>query len=273
MIPMDIVGAIVLGLIQAVTEFLPISSSAHLILFRNWIGFNAVDGLVFDVALHVGTVIALVAFFRRDIADITAGFVRSFSRRDLAGDRSQRLAWYIIAGSVPAAFVGGLFATEIEAFFRNPSTIVATLVVVGASFLVIERLAVQELDIDRVTLRMAVMIGIAQAFALIPGVSRSGITIVVGMAQRLKRAEAARFSFLLSIPIMVGAGLKEGLDLRHMSFTGDQTLLLAIGMLTSALGGWIVIKYLLRFLRSHRLDGFAYYRFALAVAVLISLLS
>lgn len=265
---MDFIRAFILGVVQAITEFLPISSSAHLILFREWLGFNSIDGLTFDVALHVGTVIALVAYFHKDIRWLLAGFVSSFGRWGEAGAQ-QRIPFYIILASIPAAAAGFFLDDTIENTFRNPTVIMITLVAGGVLFLLAERMARQEKTLEQLTLAGAMFIGVAQSIALIPGVSRSGITIIAGMSQRLQRAESARFSFLLSIPVMVGAGGLKALGLRNLSLDAHQLSLLAVGTLTSALAGWLVIRLLLRFLRRHGLTGFACYRFALAGVILI----
>lgn len=263
---------IILGLIQAFTEFLPISSSAHLILARAVMDFEVVDGLTFDVGLHVGTLIAVIVYFYRDLVALMRGFFTSFATRDLKGDAHRRLAWYILAASIPAAVAGMFFETAIEIYFRRPEVIVVTLVVGGVLFLVFERVFKQVRDIEALSFGGSLLIGLAQACALIPGVSRSGITIVAGISQGLKRAEAARFSFLLGAPALFGAGLKKALDLTGQPVGGEDLAVLFIGMLVSAVAGWLVIRFLLRFLQNHRMDVFAYYRFVLAAVVGVYLL-
>jgi undecaprenyl-diphosphatase len=265
--------AIFLGLIQAITEFLPISSSGHLILARGALDFGFVDGLTFDVGLHVGTLLAVLVYFRRDIAGLIKGFLSTFNGPDFGNNPDQRLAWYIVAGSVPAAVAGFLFEDQIEYYVRNPMVIVFTLVIGGILFLVAERRTTQKNDVFSLSFRGAVFVGLAQAFALIPGVSRSGITIIAGMTQRLRRAEAARFSFLLGTPALAGAGLKKGLDMAGQQFAAVEYAVLLVGVVVSAAAGWLVIRLLLRFLQNHRLDVFAYYRFVLAAVVLVWLLT
>jgi undecaprenyl-diphosphatase len=259
--------SVILGLIQALTEFLPISSSAHLILARAALDFDVADGLTFDVGLHVGTLLAIVIYFRRDVAGLLRGLLTSISKPDFKNDAEQRLVWFIVAASVPAAVVGMFFETAIEIYFRNPNVIVVTLVLGGVLFLVTERVTRQERDITRLTLGGCMLVGVAQALALIPGVSRSGITIVAGMTQRLKREEAARFSFLLGTPALLGAGVKKALDLSGQQLVEGELAVLIVGMVTSVVAGWLVIRFLLAFLRRHRLDLFAYYRFGLAAVV------
>lgn len=265
--------AVILGLIQALTEFLPISSSAHLILARGVLDFGFADGLTFDVGLHVGTLLAVLVYFRRDIAGLVRGFVSTFRGFDFSGNAQQRMAWYIVFASVPAAFVGFMFESQIEDYFRHPNVIVITLVAGGILFLLAERFTRHANHMDSLSFKGAVLVGIAQATALIPGVSRSGITIITGMSQGLRRDEAARFSFLLGTPALAGAGLKKGLDMAGQPFVGADYAVLAIGLVTAAVSGWAVIKLLLRFLRNHRLDVFAYYRFVLAAVVALWLVA
>ena len=265
---MDLIRAIILGVIQALTEFLPISSSAHLILFRDWLGLESVDGLTFDVALHIGTVAALVGYFRRDLARVIRGAL-SFLRGVDATNIEQRLALYIIVATIPAAVVGVLFADIIDTVLRVPAVIVVTLIAGGVLFLVVERRCRPERDLDQISFGSAIAVGLAQSLALIPGVSRAGITIATGMMMNLRREEAARFSFLLAVPIMLGAGAKKVIDLRDVSLGTDEQVLLFAGTLVSAAAAWVVLKYLLRFLQNHSLNVFAYYRFALAAVVVV----
>jgi undecaprenyl-diphosphatase len=264
--------AVILGLVQAVTEFLPISSSAHLILARAALDFDVVDGLTFDVAVHIGTLLAIVVYFWGDLRWLARGFLSSVARRD-NGDPAQRLAWYVVAACVPAGVVGLFFEQAIELYFRHASVIVVTLVAGALLFLWVERRFRHEGEMQALTLRRAVSIGAAQTLALIPGVSRSGITIVVGMMCGLRREQAARFSFLMASPLMLGAGLKKGLDLVGQPLVPGELTALIVGIVTSALSGWLVIRFLLRFLRTRSLDVFAYYRIALAVAVAAFLIS
>lgn len=265
---MNYIYSLLLGIIQGLTEFLPVSSSAHLILARIVMKFEAIDGLTFDVAMHMGTLAALLIYFHRDIRLLIEGFLRSLSSGRRRGDFDEKLSWYIVVASIPAAFIGYFFETQIEEYFRNPSVIVVTLSVVAVLFLVFERVFKQKGDIRSMTMGKCFIVGIAQSIALIPGVSRSGITILAGLSQGLKREAAARFSFLLSAPVMVGAGGKKTLDLLQAGFSGADAEILVVGFLSSAVVGWLAIKFLLSYLARHRLDVFAYYRLLLAVVVL-----
>ncbi|MCZ6765528.1 MAG: undecaprenyl-diphosphatase UppP [bacterium] len=266
---MDFLRAIILGVVQALTEFLPVSSSAHLILFREWLGFDSVDGLTFDVALHVGTLLAIVTYFRREMRGLVRGAGRLVTRPGIRNDVNQRLVVFIVAATIPAALAGFFLDDWIEAQVRSLAVIVVTLIVGGILFIIADRYAKPLRKLDGLSFTGAMLIGVAQSIALIPGVSRSGITIVAGMSQKLGRVEAARFSFLLSVPILIGAGLKKGIDVSSNALSGGELGLLAVGVLTSAVAGWIVIRFLLRFLQSHGLALFAYYRFVLAVVILV----
>lgn len=262
--------ALILGLVQAITEFLPISSSAHLILAREALGFDTVDGLTFDVALHIGTLIATVIFFWGDLRGLIRGFVTSLSRRGDRTDPAQRLAWYVLAACIPAAIVGFEFETGIETYFRHPAVIVVTLILGAFLFLWVEKRFAHEGDMQSLTFWRATLIGLTQTLALIPGVSRSGITIATGMMCGLRREQAARFSFLMAAPITFGAALKKSIDLFASGgpIPADERIALVVGILASGIGGWLVIRFLLNFLRRHGLQTFAYYRIALALVVL-----
>ena len=264
---MIIVSSFILGVVQALTEFLPISSSAHLILARSALDFDAIDGLTFDVALHLGTLAAVVAYFYRDLGALIGSFFSLIRSPRLDEDHGQRLVLYIAMASVPAALAGLFFEQVIEFYFRNPTVIVITLVLGGILFLMAERMTKHERDLSSLSARGALLIGFAQALALIPGVSRSGITIVAGLTQKLKRETAARFSFLMSVPLLVGAGGKKMVDASNAGIANGQWVVLAVGALTSGVVGWLVIRFLMRFLQHHRLDAFAYYRFVLAAVV------
>jgi undecaprenyl-diphosphatase len=264
--------AIILGLVQAITEFLPISSSAHLILARRALDFDVVDGLTFDVAVHIGTLIAVVVYFWGDLRSLARGFLASITRRGDPADPARRLAWYVVAACVPAGIVGGLFEKEIEIYFRHPSVIVVTLIAGALLFLWVERRFRSDGEMHTLTLGRAVAIGAAQTLSLIPGVSRSGITIVTGMMCGLRRDQAARFSFLMASPLMLAAGAKKSLDLLGEPISSAETTALLVGIATSAIAGWLVIRFLLSFLRQRGLEWFAYYRIALAVVVAAFLL-
>jgi undecaprenyl-diphosphatase len=261
--------AALLGVIQGLAEFLPISSSAHLILARAFFGWDAdVFGLPFDVALHVGTLVAVLAYFRNDVVDMLLAAPTALT----AGSGPGTQARLIVIGTIPVVLVGVTMADWLEANLRTPTVIAVTLTIGGIAMLLAERLGSQRRDERTLTPVDAVVMGIGQSTALVPGMSRSGSTIATGMFLGMTRASAARFSFLLGIPAIGAAAAKEGLHVLRAGMSHDDMLLFAVGMLTSAVVGYFTIKYFLRFLTSHRLDVFAYYRLALAAVTVVWLL-
>ncbi len=251
------IEALILGIVQGLTEFLPVSSTAHLILFPwffHWGG--ELDSLTFDVALHAGTLLSLVICFWQDWIELIF--------------RKQKLFMLIVMASVPAGIAGVLLGDLIEHTLRNPLVIAVSLVVFGAVMLIAEKMN-KTRTVDSVNLTDALIIGLAQAVALIPGVSRSGITISAGLFRGLEREASARFSFLLSTPIIAGATLLHARKLLKTSADHNMTLFL-IGFIAAAVSGFAAIKFLLNFLKKHPLNLFAYYRFGLAVVISAGLL-
>ncbi|MDD5039939.1 MAG: undecaprenyl-diphosphatase UppP [Patescibacteria group bacterium] len=265
---MEIIQSIVLGCIQGITEFLPISSSGHLVIAHELIDFSLFDDLSFDVALHLGTLVAILVFFWGDIRAIIVAFFRSFANWKLREDQNQRIAWFLVAATVPGVIAGIALSDLADSAFRNLWLVAGLLIGVGVLFLVVERFSRQRLDIANLGFCRSVLIGCAQALALLPGVSRSGMTIVTGIFFGLSRQEAARFSFLLSAPIVFGAGMKKMLDAASAGISSDQWMMMLAGFITSAIVGYIAIAFLLRYLEHHKLSAFAYYRFALGAGVI-----
>jgi undecaprenyl-diphosphatase len=268
---LNLTAAILLGIVQGLTEFLPVSSSAHLILARAFFGWETPPefGLAFDVSLHVGTLAAILTFFRREIAGMTRALPSALQSTP---DPSARLVRYIVVGTIPVVIIGVLFNDYIEEVLRTPRVAAWALTVGAVAMMAAERASAPSRNEDRLTWTDALLIGCAQASALVPGVSRSGATIAMGLFLGLRRDAAARFTFLLAIPAMVAAAGKEALELRHMTLAPGTGQLFAIGTLVSAVVGYVTIKYFLRFLAGHRLDVFAYYRFALAAATFVFLI-
>lgn len=275
---MTLLVAALLGVIQGLTEFLPISSSAHLILARAFFGWDAdIFGLPFDVALHAGTLVAVVAFFRKDVAAMIAAAPSMLTAPAGPG----KLARLIVIGTIPIVIIGLLFADWLEEHLRTPAVIAFTLAFGGVLMLVAERVGSSHRTVDSLTandvhsLRAidALAMGIGQSAALVPGMSRAGTTIVTGMFLGMTREAAARFSFLLGIPAIAAAAAREGLHLFRTGLTPDEITLFAVGMLTSAIVGYLTIKYFLRFLAGHRLDVFAYYRLALSLITVVWLVT
>lgn len=264
--------AALLGVVQGLTEFLPVSSSAHLILARAFFGWDAEQfGLPFDVACHVGTLTAILVYFRRDIAALLPGLRRLHAP---GSDRAARTLLYIALATIPAVLVGGLLGDFIDRV-RSPRVIAGTLAIGGVLMVVAERFGAHRREAASLTLAETLAIGVAQACALVPGVSRSGATITMALALGLTRASGARFSFLLGIPAMLGAASLEGLKLATAAVPMDAATaqVFVVGMVVSAVVGYLTVKFFLQYLVGHTLNAFAAYRLALAAATVIGLVS
>jgi undecaprenyl-diphosphatase len=261
----NVLAAALLGVVQGLTEFLPVSSSAHLILARLFFGWDAeaAFGVAFDVSCHVGTLIAVLIYFRADILAMLRAAPAAATSDPGPDGRRLRL---IVIGTVPIVIVGALFAHWLETVTRTPVVAATALLVGAAVFLTVERMRSPRRGEASLRPGGAFAIGVAQCFALIPGVSRSGSTIAMGMALGLERAAAARFTFLLSIPAIIAVAAKEGLELRHAPLTSHDYTLFGVGMLTSAVVGYLTVRFFIQYLGGHRLDVFAWYRAALALA-------
>jgi undecaprenyl-diphosphatase len=265
---MNFFYAIFLGLLQGITEFLPISSSGHLALVESFLGIEEA-GLAFDVALHLGTLCAVIIYFRRDFKMMFTALVRPQVLGEEA--RSSRiLALYICLGTIPAVVAGYLLKDAAETVFRTPFLIAGTLAGAGLLLLLADKLGKHQRAMKTLGLADVAVIGLSQALALVPGVSRSGITMTAGLMMGLNRMSAARFSFLLSAPVILGAGVYNlPAIIRQGSEPGNQGFYLA-GFMAAAVSGYMVIAFLLRFVQSHSFAVFAYYRFALAGLVLLA---
>jgi undecaprenyl-diphosphatase len=264
----DIVRALVLGLVQGLAEFLPISSSGHLILVPALFGWED-QGLAFDVGLHGGTLLALLAYFWRDWYVMFRSGIADLLRhgaRIQAWRTDTRLLWLLAVGSIPAAVAGLLFDNWIEANVRQPWLVAIMLALMGTVMLIADRLAANRRTVASIGLVDALAIGVGQAFALIPGVSRSGATVTVGLARGLRREDAVRFAFLLGTPAFVGALLLKSADLASLS--GTEARDMAVGFATSAIVGFIAIHVLLRWVRTRSLLVFVLYRYAVAILAL-----
>src|ERR671916_1820160 len=264
---LELIEAIFLGIVQGLTEFLPVSSAGHLLLGQYFLGLDqARFGLSFDVALHLGTLVAVVTFFWRDLARVALAFLRSLRQRDFS-DPDQKLAYLVLASTIPAALIGYLLEDFFESAVRSPWVVVFNLVLVGVLFIVGEAVGRKRRQASKLTFLEAIGIGLAQAAALVPGVSRSGATITLGLFFGLRREEAARFSFLMSVPIIAGAGsLKLG-EVVAAGMDAYEVLVFGVGFVSSAGVGYLAIKFFLRFVAHHTLRAFAYYRFGLAAVV------
>jgi undecaprenyl-diphosphatase len=265
---LNLPAAILLGVIQGLTEFLPISSSAHLILARLFFGWEmpADFGLAFDVALHLGTLAAILTFFRAEILAMCRSLPAVLAPQP---GESGRLLRLIAVGTLPIVIVGLLFADAIEERMRTPGIAAVALAAGALAMLAAERVRRGSRTEAGIGWVDAFVIGWAQAAALIPGVSRSGSTIAVGMFLAMRRDAAARFTFLLAVPATLAAAAKESLELRHLAMTDQVILLFVVGIGVSGVVGYLTIKYFLRFLAGNRLDVFAYYRLFLAGATAV----
>lgn len=268
---MPLYQVIVLAIIQSLTEFLPVSSTAHLREVPLLLGWDnpALNSLDFDIALHLGTLAALLAYFYRDWIQLTAQAFGLKYQPDPVLGRNRKLLWLLAIATIPVGALGYLFKDQAEGPWRNSLVIGAMLIVVGFVMYLAELLGQFKKDIGQVSFVDSIAIGAAQALAIVPGVSRSGITISAGLMRNLDRQTAARFSFLLSTPALAGAALKAFLDLRkHGGLSPDMQIPVIVGVLVSVVTGWIVIAFFLRFLRSHTLRFFVYYRVVFGIIVI-----
>ncbi|MDI6900384.1 MAG: undecaprenyl-diphosphatase UppP [Anaerosomatales bacterium] len=263
---MELLQAIVLGIVQGAAEFLPVSSSGHLVIVPALFGWDDFS-LGFDVLLHLGTLVAVIAYFRRDVVNL----VRAAFSSDPERAHDKRLAWLIAAGTIPTGIIGLAFNDLFESLFESVVW-VGWFLLITASFLTLsDRLSRKVThDATRLSVRGALLIGVAQGMAIAPGISRSGATMAAGLGLGLDREQAARFSFLLSIPIILLAGGKTALDLVTTAGEGMPTLLVCVvGFVASALSGYAVIAGLLSWLKKHTLLVFAGYCAVAGTAVLV----
>ena len=261
--------AVVLGVVQGLTEFLPISSSGHLILvpyFLHWPD----QGLSFDIATHTGTLLAIAAYFHRDLRDLIVGFVTGQPRSGDGEFAPRPMAWAIAAGTVPAGLVGFFFKDWIETYARNPMLIAGTTFFYGLLLFWADRIGRQERTLGEIGWKDALVIGCAQALALVPGTSRSGITITAALLLGLTRPAAARFSFLLIVPISVLVAAKDAKDLMDAGVGRAELMPMAIGLVVSAGVGYAVIAWLLAWLRRRTLTVFVVYRVLLAALIVVT---
>jgi undecaprenyl-diphosphatase len=269
----QLIQAVVLGLVQGLTEFLPVSSSGHLIVVPALLGWDDpfIDSLAFSVMLHVATLLALLLYFQADWRRLIPAGLVAIRDRSLGDDPDRRLAWLLAVATIPAVFAGLLLNDAIETVFREPRLVAVTLVVGAVILWLADRLGSHAKGMDGVTFPIAFGVGVAQAAALVPGISRSGISISAGLLAGLDRPSAARFAFLMATPITAGAGVWE---LRKV-LTGEAGVVLPLvplfaGMITALLAGIAAIAVMLRFLRSHGTGVFVAYRIALAALVIVA---
>jgi undecaprenyl-diphosphatase len=254
---MTIFQAIIFGAVQGVTEFLPVSSTAHLILLPWALGWPD-PGLAFDVALHLGTLVALLIYFRMEwIALIKSA-------------RDSRMVRFIIVATIPGAIAGALFEHKVEDALRAPQIIAVMLIVMALVLAAAEFLGLRKKSLDQISWGDAIAVGISQAFAIVPGVSRSGVTITTGLFRGMKRDAAARFSFYLSTPIIGGAVAKKTLDILKGGAGLEQLTPFIAGIISSGIIGYLSIAFMMRYLQTHNTFLFVFYRIALGIVVLLA---
>ena len=269
-----IIQALVMGIAQGLTEFLPVSSSGHLIIVPWLFGWDDafITSLAFSVMLHLGTLIALLIYFRADWLRLIPAGLATIRDRSFQGDPDRKLAWLLVAATLPAAIVGALFSDVFETQVRQIGLVAVTLVVGGIILWVADHVGARTRDVGDVTFPIAIGIGAAQALALIPGISRSGISISAGRIAGLDREASARFAFLMATPITAGAIVFEARKL----LTGEAGVDVAyapllVGLVASLVAGLVAIRFMLDYLRTRSLDLFVWYRFGLAAFVIIVL--
>ena len=253
---MEILQAIFLGIVQGLTEFIPVSSSGHLILAEKLFGLET-GGLLFDVMLHSGTLLALMVYFRKDITKIIKDFFNGH----------KKVGWQIIIATVPAVIAGVLLQGLAENQFRSIGIVIFNLVFIGFVMLLADKRP-QRKDVDMMSNKQAFNIGIAQSLALVPGVSRSGISISAARGYGFSRDSAARFAFLIAIPITLGAIIKLLLNANVAEITTNVNVLV-VGVVSATVSGYLAIDFLIKYLKTRSLAVFSYYRFALAAVILI----
>lgn len=267
----DIIKAAMLGAVQGLTEFLPVSSTGHLILAEEMLGIDQDRyGLAFDASLHMGTLLALLAYFGTRWVRLTRAGIDALLQRSFA-DSEARLAWLIVLATIPAGAIGFVLESKIEDAFRAPWLVATVLIAFSAVFFIAEALGERVRRIDGVTPADAILVGVAQSLALVPGVSRSGATISAGLLRNFERRDATTFAFLLSAPITAAAGLRASADALRGFADGtlgrDDAVFFITGMIVAAVVGYGAISALIRFLTTNTLRPFAWYRIGLGLAV------
>jgi len=272
---MTILQAIILGIVQGLTEFLPVSSSAHLVLLPYLAGWNLDQGFafVFDVLVQSGTLAAVIFYFRKDLLEIIKAWLQGIKQRQLFANENSRMGWYLILATIPAGLAGLLLKDKVEAAFSNPVITAVflfftSILLVGAEMYhrQVERAGTGK-SLGKMTVADAVVVGIFQALSIFPGISRSGATISGGIFRKMDRRGAARFAFLMSIPIMLAAGVLGVKDLLDVPNLGQMVVLVAVGFILAGVVGYLVIRWFIGYLRGKSLLPFAAYCAVLALVV------
>ncbi len=264
---MSFLEAILLGIVQGLTEFIPVSSSAHLVLVPFFLGWQIPEqsAFVFDVLVQLGTLLAVIIYFWRDLVAILNGFLRALFHGRPFETPDARMGWYLILATIPAGIFGLLIKNQVEAAFSSPvATAIFLILTTGLLFLA-EGVGKCTRTLGSLNWKDALVAGVFQALAVFPGVSRSGSTITGGMLRNLERPAAARFAFLMAVPVMLAAGLLAALDLRHVPGLASFLPVMAAGFITAAIVGYLSIRWLLSYLMRHSLRVFAYYCLAISL--------
>jgi len=274
----DLLKAAILGIVQGLTEFLPVSSTGHLVLFEKGLDVSQDRfGLAFDAAIHLGTLLAILAYFRATVIRLLTAWLGSIRDRRWDRDSDARLAWLILIGTIPAGILGFLFDDTVESRLRDPLLVATMLILFSGALVLAELLGKRKLEASQIGAPGALLVGLAQSVALIPGVSRSGITMSAGMLSKLDRQQAATFAFLLSAPIVAGAGLKKVYDvvkeMRNGLLGREDLQFFLVGFILAAVVGYVTIRFMLAYLREHSLYAFVAYRVALGILVIAVVLA
>jgi undecaprenyl-diphosphatase len=257
---MQIIDSIILGLVQGITEFIPVSSSGHLLVIGHWLNFRY-SGLAFDTALDIGTLLALLLFFAKDFVAIIHDV--------LFGGPQRRLGWLIVAATIPGVIIGIIIQHAAETIFRSTTLVAFNLIWVGLLMWGVDRWSKSNVHISGINLPKALTVGVAQALALVPGVSRSGITISASRMLGLDRVSATKFSFLMSAPIIAGATAKVLLTGTALNEMSANPAYFVLGILAAFVSGYLAIKFMLSYLSRHGLAVFAWYRVAFGILILL----
>jgi len=270
------IQALIMGLTQGLTEFIPVSSSGHLVLIPWLFGWKDpfIDSVLFTVVLHMGTLLALLVYFWRDWLKLIPAGLAAIRDRSFKGDPDRKMAFLLITATIPAVLVGPIFDTKLEELVREPARIALMLCVGAAILWLADRWGSKKREMDSMSFPEALGIGVAQTIALVPGISRSGISISAGLFMGLSREDAARFSFLMATPVVAGAGLWEARKLlTHEAGVNPEVNLVVIGFIAAAISGLFAIRFMLAFLRRQPVTVFVVYRVAAAILVFVVLLS
>lgn len=268
---MTILQSIILGIVQGITEFLPISSSAHLVLtpyLLDW-QLDPTQAFIFDVLVQLGTLVGVIVFFWHDLTAIVVSVIKGLVLKTPFYDEKARLGWLIVLATIPASLIGLLLKDQLEEAFSSPRTTAISLIITAIILFIAERTGKSSRQLKDIHWKDAIWIGLAQAISIFPGISRSGATIASGMIQNLERRSAARFSFLMSIPVMLAAGILTLTDIPSISGVVSFLPILLIGFLTAAIVGYLSIKWLLTYLNKRPLTDFSIYCLVIGLSFLI----